>query len=174
MHRLRSLPLLLALLLVAAAGARAATDLPLMDTPKHPVPSFDFKAQVLGDGLVKLSDYRGKVVFLNFWATWCPPCRAEMPAMEKLHAKFKDRPFQMLAVNYMERTAKVKAFVKEMKLTFPILLDFHGTIGENYNAQNLPVTYIIDKQGNIIRRAIGPRVWDGPEALALFEKLVGN
>jgi peroxiredoxin len=180
--RKKNLPLLVALLALALfalarfapLSASAATDELLMDVPKQPVPAYDFKATLLTGERVKLSDYRGKVVFLNFWATWCPPCRAEMPAMEKLQQKFQGRPFQMLAVNFMETRAKAKAFVDKMKLTFPIVMDPHGVIGKNYNAENLPVTYIIDKQGNVIRRAIGPRVWDGPEAVALFEKLVAE
>ncbi len=160
--------LLVPALLPAAPGAL------LMDIPNKPVPSFDFSAELVGGEKVKLSDFKGKVIFLNFWATWCPPCLAEMPAMERLFRKMKDKPFHMFAVNLMEKRPKVKKFLASKDFTYDIVMDPEGEISEKYNAENLPTTYILDKQGRIIRRAIGPRIWDGPESVALFEKLVAE
>jgi len=98
---------------------------------------------------VKLEDNRGKIVFLNFWATWCPPCRKEMPSMEKLHTKFKDRDFTMLAVDLREETKKVRVFQEKFKLNFPILLDSDGRVGLRYGVRSIPTTYLIDREGYV-------------------------
>jgi thiol-disulfide isomerase/thioredoxin len=121
---------------------------------------------------VKLMDYRGKIVFLNFWATWCPPCRDEMPSMEKLYTKFKDKNFIMLAVDYQESSKVVKEFSEKLSLTYPILLDSDGTVGSKYMAFAIPVTYLIDQQGYLIGKAVGPRDWASHESFELFNHLL--
>ncbi len=121
---------------------------------------------------VKLEDYRGKIVFLNFWATWCPPCRDEMPSMEKLYTKFKDKNFIMLAVDYEESSRVVKEFSEKLSLTYPILLDSDGTVGSKYGAFAIPVTYLIDQQGYLIGKAVGPRDWASNESFELFNHLL--
>ncbi len=145
-----------------------------METPRKPVPALDFQASTPEGKRVRLKDFRGKVVFLNFWATWCVPCRREMPAMERLASRMEGRAFTILAVNLMETTAQVRKFVEEMKVTFTIVMDTTGEISQNYGATRLPLTYIIDKEGRVIHRALGPREWDGKESLALFEKLTAE
>jgi peroxiredoxin len=123
---------------------------------------------------VSLSDFRGKIVFLNFWTTWCPTCRIEMPSMEKLHQKFKDSNFAMVTINLQEPPARVKEFFKEFKLTFTALLDTGGEVGIMFGINQIPTTYILDKEGRIIGKAIGPREWDSPKSTALFEHLTNR
>ncbi len=156
----------------AAAALADHEDKLLLDVAQKKVRAFNIVSRTLAGKRIRLNDLRGKVVFLNFWATWCLPCREEMPSMEKLKNKLVGRPFRMLAVNVMEPEVMVKKFVEDMGLTFTIVMDPKGTITENYSATNLPVTYIIDKKGYVVRRAIGAREWDGSASLHLFEKLL--
>ncbi len=132
----------------------------------------DFTLKDLNGKEVKLKDYRGKIVFLNFWATWCLPCRVEMPSMEKLYAQFKSRNFTILAINLRENSRTVKDFQKEFKLTFPILLDTDGSVGLEYAARAIPTTYLVDRKGYIIGAALGPRDWASKEAFELFNHLL--
>jgi len=120
---------------------------------------------------VRLSDLRGKIVFLNFWATWCPTCRIEMPSMEKLHQKFKDKDFALVSINLQESASQVKAFFKEYQLTFVALLDSDGEVGIRFGINAIPTTFILDKKGQIIAKAVGPREWDSKKSIALFEHL---
>ena len=124
--------------------------------------------------LVRLSDFRGKVVFLNFWATWCPTCVVEMPAMEKLHRRLKDRDFVMVAVNMQESDAQVKAFFEKMKLSFTSLLESDGEVAAGFAVNALPTTFVLDKEGRIVGAAIGPREWDSRASIALFEYLIDS
>jgi len=123
---------------------------------------------------VSLAEQHGKIVFLNFWATWCPPCRAEMPSMEKLHTKFKGNDFTILAVNLGESEAQVRAFKESFKLNFPILLDADSSTGMIYGAISVPTTYLIDRNGYIIGGALGPRDWASEEAFGLINSLLKN
>ena len=91
---------------------------------------------------VRLSDFRGKIVCLNFWTTWCPTCRIEMPSMEKLHQKFKDKDFAMVAIDLQESASQVKAFFKEYKLTFTALLDSTGEVGTRFRINAIPTTKV--------------------------------
>ena len=121
---------------------------------------------------VKLSDYKGAIVFLNFWATWCPPCRDEMPAMQKLYGRYKTEPFNMIAVSIKESPVQVMEFFKEKRLSFTVLLDPRGEAGKKFGINAIPTTFILDKNGNIIARAIGPRDWSSRKAYTLFQRLV--
>lgn len=121
---------------------------------------------------VRLSDYRGKVVFLNFWATWCPTCVVEMPAMEKLHRRLKDRDFVMVAINVQESPARVKSFFEKHELSFISLLDSSGAVGSGFDVRGLPTTFVIDREGRIIGKALGPREWNSRASIALFEYLI--
>lgn len=123
---------------------------------------------------VSLSNFRGKIVFLNFWTTWCYACRIEMPAMEKLHQKFKNKDFAMVAINLQESVAQVKKFFKDLKLTFTSLLDSDGEVGAHFRITAIPTTFILDKEGIIIGKVMGPREWDGKKAFALFEHLTNR
>jgi thiol-disulfide isomerase/thioredoxin len=123
---------------------------------------------------VSLSDFRGKIVFLNFWTTWCFDCRIEMPHMEKLHQKFKNKEFEMVAVNLQEPVSQVKQFFRDYKLTFTTLLDSDGAVGAHFRITSIPTTFILNKQGIIIGKVFGPRKWDGKKAFALFEHLTNR
>ena len=121
-----------------------------------------------------LSDFRGKIVFINFWTTWCLACVIEMPSMEKLHQKFKDKDFVMLAINLQESASKIKQFYKEYKLTLTTLLDTTGDVGTGFGIRSIPTTFILDKNGRIIGKALGPREREGKESIALFEYLTDS
>ena len=123
---------------------------------------------------VSISDFKGDIVFLNFWTTWCPTCRIEMPSMEKLHQKLKNKDFTMVTINLQESASQVKAFFKEFKLTFTALLDSTGEVGTSFGIRAIPTTYILDKTSRIIGRANGPREWDSKAAITLFENLMDN
>lgn len=121
-----------------------------------------------------LSDFKGKIVFLNFWTTWCPTCRIEMPSMEKLHQKLKNKDFAMVTINLQESASQVKSFFEEFKLTFTALLDPAGEVSASFGIRSIPTTYILDKTGRIIGLVSGPREWDSKAAIALFENLIDN
>ena len=134
----------------------------------------DFELAVLGGNTVKLSDYKGKVVFLNIWASWCPPCREEMPAMEALHNRLKDRPFQMLAVSIDQGGEKVVGpFTARWGLTFPVLLDPEGKTYKLYGLTGVPETFILDKNGVIIQKIIGQQNWMNAQWLEYFDRIIG-
>lgn len=113
---------------------------------------------------VSLSQFRGKVVILNFWATWCPPCREEMPSMEKLHRDYQDKGLVMLAVNVEQNGKEVVAdFLKKTPYSFPILLDGDQTVQNSYGVFRFPESFIIDRNGVVVERIIGGRDWlSGP------------
>lgn len=122
---------------------------------------------------VRLKDYRGKVVFLNIWATWCPTCRDEMPSMEKLYQELKGEPFEILAVSIDKGGARaVTPFMKAFNLSFPILLDPEGTIGRPYGVTGVPESFIINKEGFIERIVIGPIDWAEPTIVRFFRTLI--
>ncbi|MFV8828890.1 peroxiredoxin family protein [Alkalihalobacterium sp. APHAB7] len=124
----------------------------------------DFELETLDGKFVKLSDFYGQKVILNLWASWCPPCRAEMPHMQDFYEKYKDEGITILAVNLttLERnTEDIVPFVEdEFQLTFPILLDVDGEIGQIYQAFSIPTTYIIDTSGRIQHKVIGPMSYE--------------
>ncbi len=121
---------------------------------------------------VRLSGFRGKIVFLNFWTTWCPSCRVEMPAMEKLHQKLKDKAFVMVAVNIQETRDQVKRFYANLKLTFTTLMDATGEVAAGFGIRGIPTTLILDKTGRVIGGIQGVRDWEGKKSIALFEHLI--
>jgi thiol-disulfide isomerase/thioredoxin len=123
---------------------------------------------------VSLSDFRGKIVFLNFWTTWCYACRIEMPDMEKLYQKFKNKDFAIVTINLQESASQVKQFFKEFNLTFTALLDSDGEVGAHFMITAIPTSFILDKKGIIIGKVMGPREWDGKKAFALFEHMTNR
>jgi peroxiredoxin len=121
---------------------------------------------------VSLKDFRGKIVFLNFWASWCVPCREEMPAMERLYQEFKDKHFVVFAVSVKDRKQDAIDFAKELKLTYPLALDPEGQVGLLYGAWGLPTTYLIGPKGEGLARAWGPAEWYSPAARNLIKELL--
>lgn len=136
----------------------------------------DFNLPNLEDKPVKLSDYRGKVVFLNFWATWCKPCREEMPSMEVLYKNFEKDGLVILAVSIDRVTTKkdIPPFVKGLSLTFPVLVDSWGQTDKRYKLMGVPETYIIDQQGILREKVIGPRDWTVLDNLKVITGLLKN
>ncbi|MCL2704829.1 MAG: TlpA family protein disulfide reductase [Spirochaetaceae bacterium] len=132
---------------------------------------FDFKLLDLNGNEVSLSNYQGKVIMLNFWATWCPPCRNEMPSMESLHKKMENSNFVMLAVNIQEKSSTVKEFIQKNKYSFPIILDEKGAAAEKYQIRAIPTTYIIDPKGKIAGVFSGSRNWNSNDVVKIFKEL---
>jgi thiol-disulfide isomerase/thioredoxin len=152
---------------------RLFDEMDITQLPPTAVP-LDIGLQDVNGMTVKLSDFKGKIMFLNFWATWCPPCRFEMPAMEKLHKKLKNKDFVMLAVDLQEPAAVVKKYFKKHKLTFMSLMDTDGEVSGLFGVRSIPTTFILDKEGRIIGGAVGAREWNGQESVALFEHLINQ
>jgi thiol-disulfide isomerase/thioredoxin len=123
---------------------------------------------------VNISNFRGKIVFLNFWATWCPTCVVEMPSMEKLHRKLKDKDFALVSVSIQDSALQVKRFFLQNKLSFTALLDLSGKTVPGFGIRAIPTTLILDKTGRIVGRAMGAREWDSRESIAMFEQLISE
>ena len=149
-----------------------------IDVPNRDLASQDFTLESLAGDQVSLSSYKGKVVLLSFWATWCGPCKQEMPEMQALYQKLKSRGFEVVAVDMMEDKAVVADFVKKSGYTFPVLLDHTGEVGggQMYNARAIPTNYIVDKSGRIVGRKIGVDgpTWMSPDRVAVFEALLSR
>ena len=133
----------------------------------------DFAVPDLHGQAVRLSAFRGKVVLLNLWTTWCPPCREEMPSLERLHARLGARDFQLLAVSEDEEGRRaVEPFVREMQLSFPVLVDPEHQVGDRYAVTGYPETFLIDRTGRVVQHVIGPRDWASPEWVRTLEALM--
>jgi peroxiredoxin len=143
-----------------------------IERPEKIIQAPDFTLEDLSGNRMNLHDFKGRVVFLNFWATWCIPCRAEMPQMEKLHREFKDQGLEIIAVNFREDKQTVRKFVAELGLTFRILLDPDGSVSNEYGAWSLPLSYFVDRKGIFIGKVNGDRPWDGKEARAFVRELL--
>ena len=117
--------------------------------------AIDFTLTDLDGKKVSLKDFRGKSVYLNFWATWCPPCRAEMPEIEKVYQQYKDKDFVVLAVDLGEDKNTVKNFIRQNKYNFKVLLDSDQSVASQYNISAIPVSYFIDKDGNVVAKRVG-------------------
>lgn len=137
----------------------------------RPAPNFTLPG--LDGKMVSLSDYKGHVVLVNIWATWCPPCIDEMPSMEALYNIFKSEDFEILAISIDAMGAKAVApFMKKYNLSFPALLDPAGTIKTLYQATGVPESFIINKQGILVEKIIGPRNWAAPEVVRFLRDLI--
>ena len=147
---------------------------PEVDLKPKGIAAQDFRLPTLRGDYLTLFDYRGKVVFLNIWATWCPPCREEMPSMESLYQKLKGRNFELLAVSIDRDGEKVvRPFAAKYGLTFPVLLDPDSKTYRLYGLTGVPESFIIDKTGVVIHKVIGPQDWTRKEWLNFFDKIVG-
>lgn len=133
----------------------------------------NFQLRDLAGNMVSLSQLRGKVVLLNFWATWCGPCRIEMPAMEQLYRSYSRKDFEILAVSTDAQGASVtRPFQQEMGFTFPILHDADYRVGLMYGARSLPMTFMVDRNGIVRQKVPGARNWDAPEARELVQAML--
>ena len=172
---LRSAFLLPMLVLLIPRGAVAQDPYKALDLikPNRPQAAKELSVPSLNGKTLRLADYRGKVVFLNFWATWCPPCKEEMPSMERLYQRYRDKGLVVLAVSVdSEGGAMVAPFVKEYKLTFPIGLDQKMAVADLYGIRALPTSFLVNKTGTLVALALGPREWDGKAGQALIESLL--
>lgn len=136
-------------LLVAVMMAAVALDRQGKAEVRSPAPGFELSA--LDGSKVSLADYRGLVVLLNFWASWCPPCRAEMPDLDAFQQQYRDQGFAVVAVNMGEDAGTARAFMEENDLHFPVLLDTYGSVYDRYDARALPSSFIIGRDGTLIK-----------------------
>jgi thiol-disulfide isomerase/thioredoxin len=155
--------------LLLAAGAQAAGF-----EKRAATPAPELRAQDLAGVPKTLADYRGKVVLLNFWASWCPPCLREMPSMERLRVKMAGRPLEIVALNSAEAPEEVNAYLARMKLGFPILLDPDGSNTKRWKVFALPTTFMLDAEGRVRYVLTGPTEWDEGEALGIIQSLLAE
>ncbi|MDP2279913.1 MAG: TlpA disulfide reductase family protein [Nitrospirota bacterium] len=145
---------------MAAVGLKA---------PDFELPELDTSSK--GSSMIwRLSELKGKVVFINFWATWCDECKKEKPAIQRLYEKMQGRPFQMLTIIYKDDPKKAVNYMKINGYTMPVLFDAGNEISRSYWVRGVPETFIIDKEGIVREKIIGRRAWDSPEAIGLIEK----
>ncbi|MBI5560708.1 MAG: TlpA family protein disulfide reductase [Deltaproteobacteria bacterium] len=138
-------------------------------------PAMDFTLPNLEGREIRLSDYRGKVVFLNFWATWCKPCEDEIPSMEALYEALKGQPFEIVAVSVdKDGPEVVSQFAKKYGITFTVLHDPKGTVKDLYKTTGVPETFIIDPNGIIAEKVWGPRDWRRKESINTILELLQN
>ena len=137
-------------------------------------PAPDFDTIDMKGNIWSLSKLKGQVVFVNFWATWCAPCREEMPSMQRLYVKLPKDKFKMIALFNNDKPTVVEGFVAKLGITMPILNDESNIIGTKYGLTGLPETFIIDKQGVIREKHIGPAEWDSPEVVNMLMKYINE
>jgi peroxiredoxin len=148
--------------------AEAMRELELVKPPQ-PRAAGDFTLPTPDGGRFRLSEHRGRVVFINFWATWCPPCRQEMPSLERLYAGRKDRGFSMVAVALDAGREAVAPYLARGGFTFPVALDPGMDLASAYGVRALPASFIVDPRGVVVAQALGARDWDAPAAHALMD-----
>jgi len=165
----RCVAIILAVALIASSGTGLAGELQPYEERAEP-PALDLPN--LGGRQYNLDSYRGQVVLVNFWASWCTPCLMEMPSMQRLATALKDRPFRLLAVNVKESRSKAWKFMKLLKVTFTTLLDSEGETAEAWDVQIYPTSYLIDADGRMRYVAYGPVEWDSDAVIQRIEALM--
>lgn len=161
-------PLLLFFMIIAMNSASASG---LMDPMGSKSKAANFNLENTHGGEVSLSDFKGKFVLLNFWATWCAPCRKEMPAMSNLHNDFKDAGLEVVGVHVGPSLAGIKKFLESVPVSFTILIDKDMSLA-SWGVQGLPTTFLINPDGKLIYKAIGEREWDSPEMIKFLQDQV--
>ena len=134
----------------------------------------EFNGSTIDGRTVSLASVDGKVVLLNFWATWCEECRPEMPMFERLHREFAAQGFSVFGINARERAATIRAYANELRLTFPLVLDAKGEINTAYGVVGLPATFLIGRDGRAVARAVGPRDWSSASAKEIIQALLAE
>jgi cytochrome c biogenesis protein CcmG, thiol:disulfide interchange protein DsbE len=162
------LRLVAAIVLATAACAGAAAELKRWDGGATPPLALDD----LAGRSHSLADYRGKVVLVNFWATWCEPCREEMPSIERLRNSLKGQPFEVLAVNLAEPLSRIEKFAAQLPLGFPLLRDRDGAAGKAWKAKLLPASFLIGRDGRIHYVAYGELDWASDAVRARVAELL--
>lgn len=138
-----------------------------LDLPQISLTNIDGK-------IMSNKDFSGKIVFLNFWATWCPPCRSEMPSIETLNSKMKNENFSIIAVNVSEKKQTVSKFITTNKYTFPIYIDENGILSRTFATRGIPITYILNKNGKIIAVRPGAMFYDDGNLIKIFKELANE
>ncbi|MBU0728493.1 MAG: TlpA family protein disulfide reductase [Proteobacteria bacterium] len=170
MKKIFPILLIVLLLLLVSCGQNAKQ--PGVAEIGKPAP--DFTLFDLDGKTWKLSDLKGQVVFVNFWATWCPPCREEMPSMQTLYTSMPADRFKMLAILYNDDPGLADVFTKRVGTTFPILTDPKNEAGKAYGLTGVPETFIIDKQGVLREKFIGPAQWASPQIHQMLTNLINQ
>lgn len=175
--------LLAAVLLVIAIGAPASANSPTLPALIKPLDLViyrpgtkppDFSGPTLDSQSLSLSKLRGKVVVINFWASWCHECRPEMPVLEQLHREFGGRGLAIVGINARENAEAIRRYAKELGLTFPLILDPDGRINALFGVIGLPATFVIGRDGRAVAFGVGSRKWESPPARALIEALLAE
>ena len=165
----------LVLMILTSTRSTASGDSPstlhaVADRPVAP----EFALADIDGAMHRLSDYRGQVVIVNFWATWCPPCREEMPSMQRAWEQIQDEDMVILAIDVGEDEDTIFTFTADYPVEFPLLLDLDSRVIQEWPVRGLPTTFIVDPQGRIAYRAIGTRDWEDPALLDTLKKLHNN
>jgi len=156
---------------LVVAGTVAALVL-FQGCPSRPRSAPDFALPDLSGRVIRMRDLRGKVVVLNLWTTWCPPCVQEMPTLERLHGEMSDEDLVVLAVSQDEKPDLVRPWIEKRAFTFPVLLDPLAETGHALGVSGYPETFVVDRQGTIVHHHIGYRDWAEPQVLGAFRKLL--
>jgi len=163
-ERRRSRPALFWIGIVAVVAAGLLLILssePIPPPLDRGVPAPDFTLPRLdAEGTQSLHDLRGRVVLVNFWATWCKPCEDEIPAMGRLYARLQGEPFELLAISVDDDTEAIRAFRDRLGIRFPILLDPDEAVAHRYQTTGYPETILVDAEGRVVERYVGPKEWD--------------
>lgn len=136
--------------------------------------SLEFKAEKLGGKTIQISTYQNHWLLLNFWATWCAPCRFEMPSLQQLHRSFEEEPFAVIGINLQEPEESIKPFVRRTNLRFPIWMDKRGTIADYFFVTGVPETWLIAPGNRPVARLIGSRDWNDQQVLRVVESLLST
>lgn len=156
-------------------STQATTTTPLKESPQEGYLAPGFTVPDLTGKMVSLSDFRGKVVLVNIWATWCGPCRMEVPSLDRLYQLRRDREFEILAVSVdRSSSSRVGEFVARYQMSFPVVHDSRGQVGRKYWARNVPSSFLVDKRGVIRWKVIGARQWDDAYVLSKIDQLLSE
>ena len=140
-----------------------------------PFPAPEFLLATLDDQKSSLEDYKGQYVLLNFWATWCPPCLEEMPSMESIYQRYQGKGFTVVAISSDEGgKADITPFIDKLGVTFPILIDADKAVSSIYGATNLPLSFLLNPEGEVIAGSEGARDWESPEAISVLDELLAS
>jgi peroxiredoxin len=169
MKSAKKISLVVAFILLTAMGAYSPADSG-KGTAIEKAPDFSLKD--LGGGMVSLTSMRGKVLLLNFWATWCPPCVSEMPSLNKLYQELRPRGFEVVAVSLDKSADGVREYVSKRGFKFLVLIDESNTVSRRYKVFSTPTTFLIDRQGNIVERFYGEYDWQDRDIRTKIEKLL--
>jgi thiol-disulfide isomerase/thioredoxin len=177
-HRVRQIKALLGplaiLLLLTFPIQQGAADSSKLKPQGSGDDTYTFTLSDLRGQSKTLSDYNGKVVLVNFWASWCPPCIKEMPAMVRLKQQLNERPFEILALNVGEKKYRVWKFVKLIEFDLPVLLDESSDTSRNWGVETLPTSFLLDADGRVRYRVRGDPDWDDPDTIAVIEQLLAE